>query len=195
MAFMQRQNGFGILVRFGYTPGMTKAWRLILIMALCPVATARADDPQPQILDQFGQWTIYRHFEGKKKPVCYMAAPPVKSAGDYKKRSQPFLMITHRPHEDALNVVSFVAGYTYDSKKPVMLKIDDTDFVLIPNKDMAWTPNQQADDRVTNAIKGGKKMMITGMSKRGNQTIDTFDLKGSAKAISAIGKACGVKKN
>ena len=146
--------------------------------------------PQPKVLDRFGEWTIYRHFEGKDQPVCYMAAPPVKSEGKIKDREQPFLLITHRPADKALNVVSFVPGFKLNEKLPVLLDIDDTDFIMIPNDDMAWMPDQMADDRVTDAVKRGKTLVITALSHKKARVIDTFDLSGSAKALQAIGKAC-----
>jgi invasion protein IalB len=174
---------------------MKHALKLLLITfcAIPALAGAESSAPQPKILDHFNAWTVYRHFEGRDKPVCYMAAPPVKSDGKYAKRDQPFFMITNRPAENSFNVVSFIAGYDYDVRKPVMLKIDDTDFVLVPNKDMAWAPDQNADNRVSDAIQRGKTMTIIGMSSRGTKTEDTFDLSGSAKAFDAISDACTKK--
>ena len=148
--------------------------------------------PQPAIIGTFGKWTAYRHFEGKNKPVCYIAAPPVKSEGRIKRRGTAFLLVTQRPAEKAFNVVSFVAGYDYIEKKPVMVKIDEYDFIMIASGDTAWTPNQKADDILTRAIKEGSKMTITGYSRKNIMTKDIFDLTGSAKALEITGKACKI---
>lgn len=167
---------------------MRKEWYLTLLLSVLPLGALAA--PQPKVLDRFGEWTIYRHFEGRDKPVCYMAAPPAKTESKVKNRAQSFLLITHRPADKTFNVVSYVAGYDLNEKLPVMLDIDDTDFIMIPNDDMAWMPDQAADDRVADAIKRGKKLVIVAAANKKRGTIDTFDLSGSAKALEAIGKAC-----
>lgn len=169
--------------------------KTFLFIALLFLALpALAAKPQPEVIGSFGQWTAYKHTETKGKPVCYIAAPPVKTEGKYKKRGAVFILVTHRPAENAFNVVSFVAGYSYDTKKPVMMVIDTMQYPLMPAKDMAWTPNAKTDAILTEAIKMGNKMTVTGISNKGTITKDMFNLAGSTKAMKAIDKACGVKK-
>jgi hypothetical protein len=164
---------------------------LILCLLVCAFAApALAAKPQPKLLGQFGKWGAFEHSEGKGKKVCYIAAPPIKSEGKYKKRGDVFILITHRQSEKTRNVVSYIAGYDYDEKKAVIADIDGTQFLMVPNDDAAWTPNQKSDDALTKALKKGKKLVVTGVSGKGNPTRDAYDLKGSTKALEAIDKAC-----
>lgn len=165
---------------------------LLIAFIICALP-ALAKTPAPEIIGTFGKWTAYKHADGKTKPVCYIAAPPVKSEGKYKKRGAVFILVTHRPAEKAFNVVSYVAGYTYDTKKPVIMVIDTMKYPLLPARDMAWTPNAKTDAILTEAIKMGNKMTVTGMSSKGTITKDMFNLAGSTKAMKAIDKACGKK--
>lgn len=163
----------------------------VLLIALIVIAVPAMAATKPESLGQFGRWTAFVHKEGKQK-VCYIAAPPVKSSGKYKKRDDVFIMITHRPADKTRNVVSHVAGYDYDEGVAVVADVDGTQYVMVPNGDSAWTPNQKTDDALTNSIVKGKTLEITGVSKRGTRTVDTYDLNGSFKAIKAIDKACGI---
>lgn len=152
--------------------------------------------PQPEQLGKSGNWTAFQH--GKNDThVCYIASAPIKSEGKYKKRDQVFLMVTHRPGEKTRNVVSHIAGYPYDAKTAIVAEIGRQHFVMVPNGDTAWTPNQKTDDILTKALREGKTLKIIGKSARGTQTTDVYDLSGISKALSMIDKACGLikKKN
>lgn len=157
-------------------------------LSSAPALAAKKQD----ILGFYGHWTAYQH-KDNGKPVCYIAAPPVSSQGDIKKREPAFILITHRPDDGTYNVVSHVAGYKYNEKKPVIAAIDGRKYLMIANKDTAWTPNQDTDDKLAKALKKGSKLVVTGVSKRNDKTVDTYDLKGVTKAMSIIDKACKVK--
>lgn len=161
-------------------------------MVICLISTSGVWAKEQTILGFHGHWIAYQHDE-KGKPVCYIAAPPISSTGDIKDRDPAFILITHRPSDNSVNIVSHVAGYKYDEKKPVIAQIDKRKYLMIAAKDTAWTPNQDTDNTLTKAIKKGNKLVVTGLSKRGIKTTDTYDLKGVSKAMALIDKACKVK--
>lgn len=164
----------------------------LLAAAVVLLATpARADDPK--LISTHGDWAAYT-FKENGGTVCYMASQPKKSEGNYKKRDQVFALITHRPSENTKNVFSFIAGYTYKSGAEVTVTFDDKQtYTLFTNKDMAWAKDADTDNKITEAIRKGSKMVVKGQSMRGTDTTDTFSLKGTGGAHDAIGKACNVK--
>lgn len=164
----------------------------IMSVLLCLISTPALAAKQQDILGFHGHWTAYQHSD-KNKPVCYIAAPPVSSKSSIKKRDPAFILITHRPSDNTLNVISHVAGYKYDEKKPVIAQIDKRKYLMIAAKDTAWTPNQDTDNKLAAALKKGSKLVVTGITKNGDKTVDTYDLKGVTKAMSLIDKACKVK--
>ncbi len=89
------------------------AFALILIAATAPVD---AQDNVP--IGNFGDWEAYKESEGGKA-VCYLGSQPKKAKGKYKKRGETYILVTHRPSEKSLNVVSIKAGYTYQSGSEV----------------------------------------------------------------------------
>lgn len=165
----------------------------VLLLASLLIAFPALAAPKPEVLGQFGKWTSYRHQEGQNQPVCYAAAPPIKSRGHYSKRDDAFLMITHRPRKKTRNVVSYVAGYAYNPKVAVIARVDKQDYLMVPNGDMAWTPNQRSDDTLTKALRKGGQLAVIGVSKKGTRTMDTYSLKGISKALDTIDRACPPK--
>ena len=145
----------------------------------------------PELIGNYGDWAAYSFTENGGK-VCYMVSQPTKAEGNYSKRGDIFALVTHRPSEKTKNVFSYITGYTYKDGSDVTVNVNDQRFTLFTQKDMAWTPDQDTDNKMANAIRAGRNMVVKGTSGRGTLTTDTFSLKGSGGAHDAINKACGV---
>lgn len=152
-------------------------------------ATAQAQTPT--LIDTYGDWSAYSFMEDGQK-VCYMVSQPKQAEGNYTQRGDIFALVTHRPGEKTKNVFSYITGYTYKEGSDVTVTIDDDNFTLFTQKDMAWTPDQDSDNRLAESIRKGSKMVVKGTSSRGTLTTDTFSLKGSGGAHDAINKECGM---
>lgn len=146
---------------------------------------------KPQLLGTYGDWSAYSFTENGNK-VCYMVTQPIKAEGKYSSRGDIFALVTHRPAEKTKNVFSYITGYTYKDGSEVSVKVNNKNFTLFTQKDMAWTPSQDEDNRMAENIRKGSKMVVKGTSSRGTLTTDTISLKGSGKAHDAISKACGM---
>ncbi len=148
----------------------------------------------PKLIGTFDQWSAYSFREDGDK-VCFMASQPTSDEGDYTNRGDIFALITHRPGENSVNVVSFVVGYTFKEGSDVTVNANGSEFTLFTDGDTAWTPTDAMDKRLTDAIRGGQKMIVKGTSSRGTLTTDTYSLDGSAAAYRAISRACNVSVN
>lgn len=171
---------------------MTKnktAFLISLLVLAAPLSPAHASEQKE--IGTFGSWIAYE-FEENGSKVCYMAAKPQKDEGNYKVRGEIVAMITHRPAEGTKNVFSYMAGYSYKKGSDVDVIIDGRTYTLFTQNDMAWAADAGADSSLTEAIKKGSKMTVSGVSSKGTKTKDTFSLKGSTKAYEEISKACGV---
>ncbi|AKH38944.1 MULTISPECIES: invasion associated locus B family protein [Nitrosomonas] len=161
-----------------------------LLATLMMIGLVYAADPK--LIDEFNDWTAYVYLEGNNK-VCYMVSKPKKQEGNYNKRGDVFALITHRPAEKSKNVFSFVAGYPFKKDSEVTVSVGNQNIKLFTQNETAWAPDEETDNRLTNAIRSGNSLVIKGMSARDKTTTDTFGLKGSSAAYSAISKECGVK--
>lgn len=119
-----------------------------------------------------------------------MASQPGNAEGDYTKRGDPFALITHRPADNTRNVFSYIAGYPYKAGSETVLKIDDQEFTLFTQDEIAWAPDADTDNKIAEAIQKGSSMVVTGTSSRGTLTTDTYSLKGSSSAYAKISEEC-----
>ena len=160
----------------------------IASIAILPLK-AHAEDPTP--IGAFGAWQAFTFMEDGQK-VCYMASKPTSSEGKYSKRGEIFALITHRPGEGTKNVFSYITGYEYKASADATAEIDGQNFLLFTQNDTAWAPDADTDNAITEAIRKGSKMVVTGTSSRDTLTKDTFSLRGSSAAHKAISDACSI---
>ena len=153
--------------------------------------SGQAHAQTPQLIGNYGDWAAYSFTENGNK-VCYMVSQPKKAEGNYTQRGDIFALVTHRPGENTKNVFSYITGYTYKEGGDVTVTVNNNKYTLFTEKDMAWTPDQDSDNRLANDIRQGANIIVKGTSSRGTQTTDTFSLKGSGDAHDAISRACGV---
>lgn len=164
---------------------------VLIVCMMVSVRSISTPKPEGNILGTFGSWTAYAFNDADEK-VCYMAAEPTDSQGKYTYRDDVFLTITHRPADHSYDVVSMTAGYTYQKGSKPNIRIDKHKaVVLVPVNDMAWTETSKTDTELVKNMIAGSNAYVNGTSKRGTKILDTFSLKGFAKAYEAINSACG----
>ena len=144
---------------------------------------------EQRLMSAYDAWEAYVFDENGSK-VCYMASQPGNAEGNYTKRGDSFALITHRPADNTRNVFSYIAGYPYKAGSEVVLKIDEQEFKLFTQDETAWAPDSETDNKIVDALKNGKTMVVNGTSTRGTKTKDTYSLKGSTKAYEKITEEC-----
>lgn len=157
----------------------------LVVVAAVPVRAA-------ELIDNFADWSAFTE-TAKGGKACWIGSEPAKSEGKYKKRGSAYVLVTHRPKEKAVSVVSITAGYVHKTDSEVALTIGGHAFALFTDGGQAWARDSKTDNALVRAMKGGKTMVVKGTSSRGTPTTDTYSLAGFTAAITAINKACGVK--
>jgi hypothetical protein len=170
-------------------------WVIISDMSCFAAKTDKGNEPK--LLSTFNSWKAYEISESGKK-VCYMVTSPQSQKGEYKKRGDVCLMVTHRPAASSLNVISHSAGYPFTKGQEVIMTItgknNKQDFTLFTEGETAWGPDSHTDNDIVRIITGwGSEMVVKGVSSKGVKTTDTYSLKGAFQAYQAINKACGIK--
>ena len=144
----------------------------------------------PKVLGEYGDWTAWT-YNDKGNLICYMSSTPKKDEGKYTKRGDIYTIITHRPSEKTFDEVSFVAGYTFNTKAPLTIKIGNTSFnKTFTEGDKGWMVTSSEDKNIIAAMKKGERMIVNGKSSRGTVTKDTYSLKGFSNAYKAITAKC-----
>ena len=145
---------------------------------------------KPVEMDSFKDWSVYRDDSGAER-ICYMSSEPKKLRGDYDRnnRGETRVFVSHFGKSDR-NVVSVLAGYKYQKQSDVTFNIDGKKTVLFTQDNRAYSFNEADDATLVTGMKRGSKLTVTGISSRGNETIDEYSLSGFTKAKALLDKLC-----
>ena len=147
-----------------------------------------ASSANAQVKDrQFKDWTAYTAvLDGKK--LCYITSFPKKKSGNYKKRDEPYFMVT-RIGEDVAEV-STSSGYKYTSGSKVEVNLGGKRIKMFTNGEIAWANDRKADNEFIAAMKKQNDFTVKGNSAMGTYSIDRYSLSGFEKAYARMNEAC-----
>ncbi len=170
-----------------------------LLFAALAIATfslpgAALADP-PQSLGVFKNWSTYETGTGANK-VCYALSRPTETEPRKIKRDPAYFLINDWPGRKAKAEPEVVPGYQYKDGSEVTAEVGSDKFSLFTKNDGgtggAWVMAQADEERLVTAMKGGAQMIVTGISKRGTMTHDTYSLGGLSEALDKIHQTCGM---
>ena len=163
---------------------------LLKIIVICLFTTNLSASEKIQI-EQFSDWSVLRQ-ETDAGRLCYITSEPIEKKGDYNKsnRGETRVFVTHGPGKAERDVVSIVAGYVFKKQSEVELNIDGNKQSFFTLEDRAWSFGQDEDKKIIRNMKRGNKLTVTGVSSRGNKTIDVYSLSGFTKAKQMLDKIC-----
>ena len=129
-----------------------------------------------------GKWSFV-----KDKDYCYIGSlPTFLDIPKGKKRGESYILV-YRINKNPDAIVQINSGYPYKEKEPVNVKIDKKNYEFYSENDSAWTNN---DKEIIYAMKKGVDLSVTGISKRGTKTTDTYTLNGFTSAYNKLSKNC-----
>jgi invasion protein IalB len=166
--------------------------RILLVAMVVAGFTSPALSQTGDLLSENGNWQAYRAGKDAGK-VCFITSQPIKFEGKYDRdnRGETRVFVTHHSsNADERGVVSTVAGYRYKEGRDVVFSVDGKTFNLFSVDTRAWAVKPEMDRQLVRAMKRGNSLKVTGISSRGNTTIDTYSLKGFTAAMKVIDKAC-----
>lgn len=144
-----------------------------------------------QLLGTYRDWDAFMLKKSNGEKVCYMISIPKSSYPTGLQHGNPFLTVSHKPARKIGNEVNFVVGYNFKKNSRVSMKVDrKKSFRLFTEGDGAWGDDVKSDNAMTQAMKRGSNLVMSGQSGRGNKTSYRFSLSGFTAAHNAITKAC-----
>ncbi len=153
------------------------------------LASAAGAQEAPKLLSEHSDWTAYTHATSKGT-VCFMASQPKQARGNYTRRGEIYVMVTHRPGEGVRDEVSFVAGYDFPNGGRPTVSVGSQRYSLVAQGEHAWAEDSNTDKRLVESMRAGSTMVVQGKSARGTDTTDTYSLNGFTAAYNAISAAC-----
>ncbi|WP_290817497.1 invasion associated locus B family protein [Ferrovibrio sp.] len=186
-----------------HRPAVSLPASLLLLPVLClglalgasaaQAAQAKKADPKAETkrIGKFTGWDAYEHTD-KGAKLCYLHAQPQKKEPASAKRGEIYILVTHKPKEKIRNEVSIYFGYPLKEATPAQAVIGGTTIEMFTHQEAAWAADATTDQKLVDALRKGKTLVVKGESSRGTKTTDTYDLDGFTQALQAIDKACGV---
>lgn len=140
-----------------------------------------------QMIANYDNWRVFTvEREGKK--VCYIASLPTKKDGNYSKRSDPYLLVTHKG--GAVDEVSTSSGYPYKEGEEVTLSFGQKRFPLFVKGEIAWAYDEASDKSIVKEMIRGNDVKIKGTSWKNTKSTDTYSLKGFTAAHRHMKREC-----
>lgn len=158
-------------------------FKLIFVITLLSPAALDA-----QVLDSTHKnWNVFTINQDGKK-ICYIASLPKSKKGNYKRRDEPYFLVTHRGNKQ--DEVSTSSGYPYNQKKDVEVTIDGKKYKLFTKGELAWAPDSKQDNDMVVDMRKGNRMTVKGYSRLGTYSIDTYSLAGVTAAHKRMKALC-----
>ncbi len=154
-------------------------------LAAPPVVRAQ----EVKVLGTFGKW-IAQTYQENGQAVCFMSVKPGSTEGAVKARGEALFMVTHRPSEQAFDVISVVAGYEYQPDSDVGVTVNGKRFNLFTSGGRAWARDGTTDQTIVQMMIKGNTAAVRGITSRGGVTTDIFPLAGFTAAHKAISDNC-----
>ncbi|MEK9969820.1 MAG: invasion associated locus B family protein [Ferrovibrio sp.] len=154
-------------------------------------AAAASAKPETKRIGSYTGWDAYEHTD-KGAKLCYLHALPQKKEPASAKRGEIYILVTHKPKEKIRNEVSIYFGYPLKEALPAQAVIGPTTIEMFTHEEAAWAADAATDQKLVEALRKGKSLVVKGESARGTKTTDTYDLGGFTQALQAIDKACGM---
>lgn len=142
-------------------------------------------------IGSFQGWDAYEHTDQGAK-LCYLHAQPQKKEPAAAKRGEIYILVTHKPKEKIRNEVSIYFGYPLKESVAAQAVIGAANIEMFTHQEAAWAADAATDQKLVDALRKGKTLVVKGESARGTKTTDTYDLNGFGAALQAIDKACGM---
>ena len=158
-------------------------------------ASSVAADTAPTLLGSFNDWSAFQSTTGQGR-TCYALAKPKSSEPKKAKRDPIYLLISDWPLRKTKSEPEIVPGYEYKAESTVSAAIGSDKFEFFTKNDgdsgSAWVKEQADEIRFVEAMKRGAQVVVTGTSKRGTLTHDTYSLGGFTAALDKIHSSCGM---
>ena len=144
-----------------------------------------------QVDNVYKDWTVFT-LNQKGKKVCYIASSPTSKTGNYRRRGEPYLLVTHR--DATTDEVSTSSGYPYKINSEVKVTVDGKHkFGFFTSNDIpkvAWTRNSTDDKALVEKMIKGVKLKVRGESRLNTYSLDSYSLLGFTSAYKRMKALC-----
>ncbi len=133
-------------------------------------------------------WSVYVQEDPTQ---CWVTSVPAGTTAsrngedvtDAINRDEALLFISFWPADGRLGEVSYTGGYPFANGSTVTIAVGEATFELFTEGPMSWAGSPASDARIIAALRTGAEAVVTAVSGRGTEVVDTFSLTGFTAAI------------
>ena len=166
----------------------------LLGCAVLALSAVPASADTPTLLGVFRDWSAFSSGTGSSK-MCYVLTKPTSSKPKAK-RDPIYFLINDWVGRRVKGEPEMVAGYPYKDGSVVTATVGGVSINFFTQNQgtdgAAWVRERADELKLINAMRSGSSMIVTGLSKRGTKTTDTFSLGGFGDALDKAHAACGM---
>ena len=162
-----------------YFKNMKNLLILLFLFVTLFVSYIKADELEP------GKWNFIVDDD-----YCYIGSMPTSTEIEEGKKRDITYILVYRINKSPEAIVQIEAGYPYDQKKTVEVKIDKALYEFFSEEETPETAWTKKDKEVIFAMKKGVTLIVNGYSSRGTLIIDTYTLNGFTAAYNKLTKDC-----
>ena len=160
-------------------------------LALSFAAASAADDATLLGVSKSWEAVQAKTSDGK---TCFARSKPKSVLPKKAARDAILFMISDWPGRNVKSEVEVVPGYIYKDGEPVFAQVGDLKIELFSRNDnnvgTAWVKDAEEETKLIEAMRTGSTITVSGVSKRGTKTKDTYSLSGLSSALEKIHTAC-----
>jgi hypothetical protein len=166
----------------------------LLGCAVLALAAVPAAADTPTLLGVSRDWSAFTTGTGSSK-ICYAITKPT-STKPKAHRDPIYFLINDWPGRRAKAEPQVVPGYQYKDGSTVTASVGGQSFNFFTQNDggagSAWVRQRSDEVKLIEAMRSGALLVVTGTSKRGTKTTDTYSLAGLGDVLDKIHGACGM---
>ncbi len=161
-----------------------------VVAMICCVGSPTFAQKPPELIKKYRDWSVYK-YQDSDKVICFAASQPSSRKPLNLKADRTYFYISAWPKESVKAEVSVRMGFSMKPNSAVTAQVDAKVFKLILHKDNAFVADPRDELKFIDAIKRGRRMVITGTSAKDEKTVDVYSLAGTTSALKQMAKVCG----
>jgi len=140
-----------------------------------------------RVIARHADWSVVIA-ETNRGKLCYAAGSPRLRRPEGAVRGRAFVFVTTRPSDRVRD--EFAVEFGFEVTSGSTLTIGDETFPLSGDIRGAWIANLADETRLVATMRDRAQMTLRSLSQLGEETVDTYALKGFAEALAQARREC-----
>ncbi|MCA0320515.1 MAG: hypothetical protein LCH88_20880 [Proteobacteria bacterium] len=150
-------------------------------------AAAQALTGTNRVVATYADWRVVLA-ETNRGKVCYAAGSPRMRRPEGAVRGQAFIFVTTRPEDRVRDEISIMFGFEVTRRSN--LDVGGESFGLAGDSQGTWIADLAEEARLVAAMRRQSQMRVRSLSELGEDTVDTYSLKGFGDALDHARREC-----